>query len=121
VPANERIHNDESFQTTGKRLPETSGTFTGLSSRKHPFYDVTVETPLLDNWKNLTIDKYDGSTDPDEHIVVYTTHISLYTLNDVVMCRVFPTTLKGTTLSWFTRLPLLCIDCFDMLVEKFGA
>jgi len=80
-----------------------------------------METPLPDNWKNLTINKYDGSTNPDEHIAAYTTQISLYTWNDVVMCRVFPTTLKGATLSWFTRLPSLCIDCFDMLVEKFGA
>jgi len=79
-----------------------------------------VETPLPEIWKNLTIDKYDGSRNPDEHTAVYTTHISLYTWNDVVMCRVFPTTLKGATLSWFTRLPLLSIDCFDTLVEKFG-
>jgi len=121
VPANERVHNDESFQTTRKRLPETSGTFTIMSSRKHPFYDVIVETPLPNNWKKLTIDKYDGSTNPDEHIAVYTTQISLYTWNDVVMCRVFPTTLNGAALSWFTRLPPLCIDCFDTLVKKFGA
>ncbi|XP_068483323.1 uncharacterized protein [Phaseolus vulgaris] len=37
------------------------------------------------------------------------------------MCRVFPTTLKGAALSWFTRLPPLSVDCFDTLVEKFGA
>ena len=69
----------------------------------------------------MTIDKYDGSTDPDEHIAIYTTWISLYTWNDAIMCRVFPTTLKGATLSWFTRLPPLSIDCFDILVGKFGA
>ena len=74
---------------------ESSGVCAGTSSRKHPFYDVIIDTPLPDNWKNLTIDKYDGSTDPDEHIAIYTTQISLYTWNDVVMCRVFPTTLKG--------------------------
>jgi len=45
-----------------RRLPETSGAFTGISCRKHPFYDVIVDTPLPDNWKNLTIDKCDGST-----------------------------------------------------------
>ena len=33
----------------------------------------------------------------------------------------FPTTLKGAALSWFTRLPLLSIECFDTLIEKFGA
>jgi len=67
------------------------------------------------------MDKYDRSTNPDEHIAIYTTQISLYTWNDAILCRVFPTTLKGATLSWFTRLPSLCIDCFDTLVEKFVA
>ena len=69
----------------------------------------------------MTIDKYDESTDPDEHIAIYTTQISLYTWNDVVMCKVFPTTLKGAVLSWVTRLPPLSVDCFDTMVEKFGA
>ena len=32
----------------------------------------------------------------------YTTHMSLYTSDDVVLCRVFPTSLKGPALSWFT-------------------
>ena len=117
---NERLHHNESSQTR-RRLLENSGVFTRASSRKHPFYDVIVDTPLPDNWKNLMIDKYDGSTDPDEHIAIYTTQISLYTWNDAVMCRVFPTTLKGAALSWFTRLPPLSVDCFDTLVEKFGA
>jgi len=67
------------------------------------------------------MEKYDGGTDPYEYIAVYSTHISLYTWNDSILCRVFPTTLKGATMSWFTRLSLLSIDCFNTLVEKFGA
>jgi len=35
MQTNERVHNDESFQTTRKRLPETFRTFSGMSSRKH--------------------------------------------------------------------------------------
>ncbi|XP_068461731.1 uncharacterized protein [Phaseolus vulgaris] len=119
IQVNERIYNENS--QTRRRWLENSGVCAGISSRKHPFYDVIVDTPLPDNWKNLTIDKYDGSTDPDEHIAIYTTQISLYTWNDAVMCRVFPTTLKGAALSWFTRLPPLSINCFDTLIEKFGA
>ena len=60
---NERMHHNESSQTK-KRLLEDYEVFAGTSSRKHPFYDVIVDTPLPDNWKNLTIDKYDGSTYP---------------------------------------------------------
>jgi len=44
-----------------------------MSVRKHPFSIDIVETPLPKNWENLTMDKYDGSTDPDEHIAIYTT------------------------------------------------
>jgi len=34
---------------------------------------------------------------------------------------VFPTTLKGAALCWFTRLPPLSIIFFVTLVENFGA
>jgi len=71
-------------------------------------------------WKGLNIDRYDGTTDPNEHMDVYTTHMSLYTSDNAVMCRVFPTSLKRGALSWFTRLPPNCIDCLETLVFKFG-
>jgi len=45
---------------------------------RHPFSEANIETPLPINWKNPTMDKYDGSTNPDEHINIYTTQISLY-------------------------------------------
>jgi len=50
------------------------------------------------------MDRYDGSTDPNEHIDVYVTQMSLYTTDEAALCRVFPTSLKGMGLSWFTRL-----------------
>jgi len=45
----------------------------------------------------------------------------LYTLDNVVFCRVFPTFLKGATLSWFIHLSPNSIDNFETLVAKFGA
>ena len=70
------IYNEESFEATRRKVPETSNMFVGTSVRRHPFSETIIETPLPKNWKNLTKDKYDGSTDPDEHIAVYTTQIS---------------------------------------------
>jgi len=58
-------------------------------------------------------------TEPDEHVDAYTTHMSLYTTHDAVLCRVFPTSLKGGALSWFTKLPANSIDCFETLMAKF--
>ena len=45
--------------------------------------------------------------------------MSLYTTDDTVLCRVFPTSLKGGALSWFTKLPTNSIDCFETLMAKF--
>jgi len=118
---NQRENKEESFGVTQRKLPKISGIVVGTSGRRHPFSETIIKTPLPDNWKSLTIEKYDGSTNPDEHVAIHTTQISLYTWNNAILCRVFPTTLKGAALSWFTRLPLLSIECFDTLIEKFGA
>ncbi|XP_068504166.1 uncharacterized protein [Phaseolus vulgaris] len=45
--------------------------------------------------------------------------MSLYTSDDAVLCRVFPTSLKGAALSWFTKLSPNSIDSFATLVAKF--
>nr|KYP44992.1 hypothetical protein KK1_033453 [Cajanus cajan] len=67
--------------------------------RCHPFVDDIMETPLSHRWKPLHLDRYDGTTDPDEHIDLYTTQVNLYTNNDAILCRVFPTSLKGAALN----------------------
>ncbi|XP_026459158.1 uncharacterized protein LOC113359795 [Papaver somniferum] len=39
--------------------------------------------------------------------------------DDTVLCRYFPSSLKGLTLSWFDNLPPNSIDSYDQLTEKF--
>ena len=41
-----RVDNEESFEATRKRIPETSGTFTRIFVRRHQFSEAIVETPL---------------------------------------------------------------------------
>ncbi|XP_020233599.1 uncharacterized protein LOC109813757 [Cajanus cajan] len=53
----------------------------------------------MDNWKSLPIDKYDGTSDPDEHLDVFLTQVTLSTTDDAALCRIFPTSLKGRALS----------------------
>lgn len=80
-----------------------------------------METFLATNWNSLTLDKYDGTTNNlDEHINMYVTQVSLYTTDDIVLCWVFPNSLKGKGLSRFTRLPERFIDTFKTLVTRFG-
>nr|KYP74692.1 hypothetical protein KK1_007379 [Cajanus cajan] len=80
-----------------------------------------METPLPRRWKPLHLDRYDGTTDPDEHIDLYMTQVNLYTNNDAILYRVFPTSLKGASLNWYTQLPAESIDSFGTLVTRFTA
>jgi len=90
-------------------------------NRRHPFVDRIMEVELPFRWKGLTFKPYVGTTDPDEYVSIFSMQVSLYTDHDVVFCRVFPTSLKGATLSSFSSLSPNSITDFDMLVDKFNA
>jgi len=92
-------------------IKSTRTTLTANPNRQHPFTNTIIEVPLPEKWKGFNRDRYDGSTNPDEHIDAYTTYMSLYTSDDAV--------LKGAALSWFTKLSPKSIDSFVTLVAKF--
>ena len=86
--------------------------------RRYPFTDF-ANTPLLAQWEPFTLDRYTGETNPDEHLKLYITHVALYTSQDTIFCKAFPTTLKGPALEWFRTLPPYSIDSFDILSHMF--
>ncbi|XP_020211561.1 uncharacterized protein LOC109796286 [Cajanus cajan] len=88
-------------------------------AHRHPFTPNIMQSALLDHWKSLPLDKYDGTTDPDEHVDVFLTQVTLSTTDDVALCRIFLTSLKGRALSWFTRLPANSVDSFGTLASQF--
>ncbi|XP_020240629.1 uncharacterized protein LOC109819334 [Cajanus cajan] len=92
---------------------------TTVHSLRHPFSRRIMETTLMDHWKNLPIEKYDGTSDPDEHLNVFLTQATLSTQDDSALCRIFPTSLKGRALNWFTKLPNASIDSFGELSSQF--
>lgn len=55
--------------------------------------------------KSLALERYDGTTDPDDHVDAFLTQINLFATNEATLCRVFPITLKEAALSWFRSLP----------------
>lgn len=44
-----------------------------------------MEEIFSSNWKNLTMEKYDGTTDLDDHVDVYITQVSLHTTDDAIL------------------------------------
>ncbi|XP_020224265.1 uncharacterized protein LOC109806305 [Cajanus cajan] len=92
-----------------------------MTFHRHPFVDGIMEMPLSFGWKPLHLGRYDDTTDPDEHIYLYTTQVNLYTNDDAILCRVFSTSLKRAALNWYTQLPAESIDNFHTLVKQFMA
>ena len=52
--------------------------------RGHPFTNDIIATPLPNKWRGLTMNLYDGSTDPDEHLNIFRTQMTLYTIDRTV-------------------------------------
>ena len=66
---------------------------------RHPFVDHIMEADIPLGWKPLNLDRYDGTTNTNEHLDAFLTQANLYTNDDTILCRVFPTSLKGATLT----------------------
>jgi len=67
--------------------------------RKSPFVDAILKVPLPGTWNNPTLNKYDETIDPNEHVNAYLTQVILHMAEDALWCRIFPTSLKDATLN----------------------
>ena len=60
-----------------------------------PFTAAINSSPLSHKFRMPHIDSYDGVKDPLDHLEAFKTLIHLQGVADEIMCRAFPTTLKG--------------------------
>ena len=67
------------------------------------------------------VETYDGSKDPLDHLESFKTLMHLQGVVDEIMCRAFPTTLKGPARIWFSRLTPNSISTFKELSVQFAS
>ena len=109
---------ESEYKPTGHTTGGNYNPFASRRNRRHPFVDGIVETPLPQKWKAPTV-TYDGTTDPDEFISIYTNQVALYSTDDAVMCKSFSVALRGSALEWFMSLQPYTIDSFSTLTTSF--
>jgi len=68
----------------------------------------------------LTFDKYDGTTNPDNHMRIFTHQMMFHAVSDPIWCRIFSTSLTGEVLEWFFELSTNNIDSFATLKARFS-
>ena len=66
-----------------------------------PFTATVNSFPLPHKFRMPHIDSYDGVKDPLDHLETFKTLVHLQGVTDEIMCRAFPTTLKGAVRIWF--------------------
>ena len=71
--------------------------------------------PLPLKFKMPFLDSHDGTRDPFDHIATFKTTMHFQGVPDEIMCRAFPTTLKGPARVWFSKIPLNTIGFFKEL------
>ena len=71
--------------------------------------------PLPHKFRMPQIDSYDGVKDSLDHLKTFKTLMHLQGVVDEIICRAFPTTLKGETRIWFSRLTPNSISTFKEL------
>ena len=84
-----------------------------------PFIIPVNSCPLPQKFRMLQIESYDGVKDPLDHLETFKTLMHLQGVPDDIMCRAFPTTLKGVARIWFSRLIPNSINTFKELSAQF--
>jgi len=67
-----------------------------------------------------TFDKYDGTTNLDNHVRVFTHQMMFHAVSDPIWCPVFSTSLTEEALEWFFELLANSIDSFATLKDRFS-
>ena len=86
-----------------------------------PFTASITLFPLPPKFCMSQVESYDSSKDPLDHLESFKTLMHLQGVADEIMCRAFPTTLKGPTRFWLSRLTANSIGTFKELSAQFAS
>lgn len=86
---------------------------------RSPFSEEIKCTEILRRFTCPPFTICDGKNDPVEHVNYYIQMMSLYSQNDGLMCKVFPSSLGPMAMRWFNGLRIRSIQNFRELMQVF--
>ena len=75
--------------------------------------------PLPPKFKIPSLDSYDGTRELFDHIATFKTTMHLQGVPNEIICKAFPTTIKGPARVWFSKIPQSTVDSFEELSKLF--
>ena len=82
-----------------------------------PFSKEIKCTEMPKHFMHPSFTCYDGNTDPVEHVSHYTYLIALYSQNDRLLCKVFPSSFGPMMMRWFNGLRKGSVHNFGELIQ----
>ncbi|KAL2497808.1 Uncharacterized protein Adt_23358 [Abeliophyllum distichum] len=85
-----------------------------------PFSLEVMVVPLPRDFKQPKMEKYDGSSDPVDHLRSFVDLMRLKPTPDAIMCRAFPPMLRREARDWVPTLLPKSICTFDEFSKNFA-
>ena len=93
-----------------------------LVHRTNSPFTISINSfPLPPKFRMPQVENYDRNKDLLDHLESFKTLTHLQGIPDEIMCRAFPTTLKGLARVWFSRLMPNSISSFKELSAQFAS
>ena len=121
-------HNSDLFREMRKEMDELRNAIKEKTDRSvdrmvratdSPFTSAMLKCPVPLKFRLPQLEPFDGLRDPQDHLNTFKTTLGLQQPPDEILCRSFPTTLKGAAREWFTKLPTSSVDNFEQLSNAF--
>ncbi|GLT96374.1 hypothetical protein SLE2022_139990 [Rubroshorea leprosula] len=86
----------------------------------HPLNtNITLE-PYPSGFKIPQLETYDGTKDPDDHLHAFYSCMQAQNASDALMCKIFPSTLRGNARTWYYSLPPRSISSYTEMASAFA-
>lgn len=93
VPRTQTMH-DLVIQTLGQMVPSTKLLDSGQDFLQYnPLVESYACTPIHSQFCLIKLETYDGSLDPTQHMMLFTSQIYVYNASNSTCCRMFPNSL----------------------------
>ena len=88
---------------------------------RSPFMRRIKEGRLSRRFTQPTFTMYNGRINPVEHVSYFNQRMVVHSKNEILMCKVFPSSLGLVAMRWFDGLDANSIDSFRELTWAFGS
>ncbi|GKV33304.1 hypothetical protein SLEP1_g41830 [Rubroshorea leprosula] len=86
----------------------------------HPLNTNIILEPYPAGFRIPQLETYDGTKDPDDHLHAFYSCMQAQNASDALMCKIFPSTLRGNARTWYYSLPPRSINSYTELASAFA-